>query len=1403
MTATRTPNEIYRAVTANPSTLIGVTKTKPMSFLDVVPENIEAQMGAIAANIAALREADFDGYYEENGSKVLVKVHKANKSVRDLNPIPTHEADVQALRYLQGMLLIVQHTTDMKKKAELAEAITIINQQYETRKNQLGASADLTHWLTDQYAQCLVEQLGIKEKKATKQLTMARDLAIMMDQNHPAICTVTETDEQVTIEKSTPYKVRETYYDDPELFGEIPKQHWFVHAKKTAGLSGGESWLDHFFTDPENVAAWKSNRVATPPSARWLPLPPNNQRVMVAVAPRSDDVAAMSFSQTEFMRTGVLTPYDIKKIPGVDHPRGEQKKVAKKILRELIEGMLEERIKQHKKMYGDLIANGEFDFFISYQTLLSPLFGEERFPHTNNNARFITMIKEVMKEIANDEALMSKYKTDYNVNLHVHHTNSAVNRNAHLSNEFSADDEVRWQKIRAFEEYKNRMIQGSLSYGKEGEHLRLNDLQDRMRGVGFNEELVADLVLREAACESLTKLLKNEPPYDKLRRYQRNIMLAALEHLSVGSQGYTMAGCKSARDRTGVFACAVKITQENPAAMQNWQVLEKGIVKSLRQGHAFRSMMYHSAIIKVSLVHKRFMKALPLGMQRKIKGLLQFAQKPPKYEVKSQLATAKVKTTVSDQASAYNRTKPLPPKPEVASANLSMIEAQELLEKAKAIDLTQASVNWRTKKQKTDLTLVTDPTLELRLIREAHIDTKSQLVKLDNGRLVRIFPSRDENVKANTDDFFALGIDSAQAALVILKHSVLLDESIDKKAWNDVLVAYDLFAKQMNKMHFEDDDSEEIKLGKLRQAEKEYLRFNGVLADILVEGKRYKNNKDAIHGIALARDILWSLNRKNEAVCTVRLDAVGNSGSLSFAKRIEFPSRSATDHKKETWFEQIESHHPWLNYFIDTHPSLLNLSLSPTQRGFPNPANAWDESSVLVQDGRVQQIIPGVRSGISSPYEVADKEEREHITNQNQQLLMSDARLAQYVKQHLSGWKGLLPGNELVIPVLHQTLVDPGSLRYIGDRSAHNPRKFIKEKAVANKKLAEALAKKKVYCLPETGEVLIDPVQIPPGYLPVRFSLKQTNNGVNIFEKITDKSEKDVKSAEDLIYFAKEKLNLFKHAYYANNDVNPAQYDEFSKVLGFLESSKPSNPRKMTSDEQAALNKLVQNLLENKYENTGVDQAAMRNLALLMLATTNLASFLSYTQKGNVLDVVRDGVALLSSKFKSEDMNDAVYKSCYERIIAELLGVRIGGCKSALDREQEVSELTNAMYRQFQAEHKIVGYHDSLEVKQQFLSKYVDTQHKHNMCEMITGSFGSSDQETQGQAYHQESRYEQQVSRMFNNSCRHMRAETCTLPLYKRLCEAGQRTLYTLFSPLRREDSTDSDTPKPVNPRTL
>ena len=373
--------------------------------------------------------------------------------------------------------------------------------------------------------------------------------------------------------------------------------------------------------------------MAIPPSVRGLPIPANNQHVEISVAERNKDISQMQFSKSVFTRTGVPIAYDVRKLPGMKNADAEQKKIAKAILMELIRGQLDARIEEYKNLYGGIIDENNFNFHVNYQSLLSPLMGELHFNHIDNNSKFIAMVKEVMNEIDNDVNFKNEYK-DKGVNLIVSHTNAAVNRNAHLSNEFSVDDATRRNKIAAFADIKmklrhdliNKMGQESSQALISGE-FNIAANQEKLISLGYDSVLVNELVERERASQCLEDLLDNKAPYKDLSRYQRNIMMAALERLVMGSQSLTLAGCKSARDRTGIFACAVKVMKENPEAMRDWAKLEEGIVLSLKQGHAFRSMIFHSAIVKVSLVHQNFMKQLRKNTQGDIKNLLVFSRK--------------------------------------------------------------------------------------------------------------------------------------------------------------------------------------------------------------------------------------------------------------------------------------------------------------------------------------------------------------------------------------------------------------------------------------------------------------------------------------------------------------------------------------------------------------------------------------------------------------------------------------------------------------------------------------------------------------------------------------------------------------------------------------------------------
>jgi hypothetical protein len=95
-----------------------------------------------------------------------------------------------------------------------------------------------------------------------------------------------------------------------------------------------------------------------------------------------------------------------------------------------------------------------------------------------------------------------------------------------------------------------------------------------------------------------------------------------------------MMGCKSARDRTAVEAAAIEAMQKDPHAMHNWDELEKGILKTLHEGHHFRSMWSSMAAAKVSDVHGYFAQRLAPQVQESINAVKIFAKRLPKFAAK-------------------------------------------------------------------------------------------------------------------------------------------------------------------------------------------------------------------------------------------------------------------------------------------------------------------------------------------------------------------------------------------------------------------------------------------------------------------------------------------------------------------------------------------------------------------------------------------------------------------------------------------------------------------------------------------------------------------------------------------------------------------------------------------------
>ena len=171
-------------------------------FSSKTSEEIQNEIDKFSQYISQLREQDFDGFYlDTDGKKVLVKYHPESKNTSALlNPVADNEADVQAMRYFQGMLLIAKNTKDEYQKDLL---LTYLNQNYqrynEKRNDPTWCSTDCTLWLAEECAKDIGRIMKVKPDTARKQLVMARDLGIL-GEDHPAICTISEYENKVTIE---------------------------------------------------------------------------------------------------------------------------------------------------------------------------------------------------------------------------------------------------------------------------------------------------------------------------------------------------------------------------------------------------------------------------------------------------------------------------------------------------------------------------------------------------------------------------------------------------------------------------------------------------------------------------------------------------------------------------------------------------------------------------------------------------------------------------------------------------------------------------------------------------------------------------------------------------------------------------------------------------------------------------------------------------------------------------------------------------------------------------------------------------------------------------------------------------------------------------------------------------
>ncbi len=545
--------------------------------------------------IRILQGSDFDytTTYQNGEKQVFIKDLRQTR-VEDLNPIHSQEARIQALRYLRGMLLINEHTPKNATfdHGKFLEDVKAAYKSYEEKTALLpAATVAFTQELLHTFQQIYASHFKVKDvKNACKPMSMAKDLAILLEGPPPDVCTISANKGQITIERASTAKVGQEYYADTFI---VNQSRWLPNAVKLAGFadpSDPNNWLQPFIDN--NVDALSKAGIPAPSSARWLPLPANNQHIETFVGNVDEKGQLLHGHSTHFIRMGATSAYEIVDREAMDD-------FSKKQLKELFKNNVYAAIAAYKKKHLALGKKDPFDFHFNYQTLLTPHRGERFAPHTDNNDRFVNAAKEAMWELETEVQTQTNSMLA-NVNLHFYQTNAPINNVSSWvsATAIDSDNKQRKEKLERIAVY----LQG----------IDLDALKKK------DPALALEVATRRNAVDVLRAILNKEGQFGKLAPYQRNVMIAALEFLMEGSQALTLAGCKSARDRTAVFAAAVKTMQENPQAMYDWDILNAGIIHSLKQGQHFRAMMHHCAIAKVNAVHEDFMVQLPIQTQEDI-----------------------------------------------------------------------------------------------------------------------------------------------------------------------------------------------------------------------------------------------------------------------------------------------------------------------------------------------------------------------------------------------------------------------------------------------------------------------------------------------------------------------------------------------------------------------------------------------------------------------------------------------------------------------------------------------------------------------------------------------------------------------------------------------------------------
>ncbi|WP_115712778.1 hypothetical protein [Legionella sainthelensi] len=663
--------------------------------------------------------------------------------------------------------------------------------------------------------------------------------------------------------------------------------------------------------------------------------------------------------------------------------------------------------------------------------------------------------------------------------------------------------------------------------------------------------------------------------------------------------------------------------------------------------------------------------------------------------------------------------------------------------------------------------------------RKDSLNSKTIIVEAENKQ-IRVFPHSENNIDFDISDVFARGLDFARAATEILNNA-----STDTSALSQLTLLLDKFQQNMSiKRHNKEKQ--------LQDARNELERFNGALVDLLINKSIIKKRSEAIQAINFVRDFLWKKDICMP-ICVIEHIKDSKSKMLRYTEPMMFEDpefkRRNTNGNINVWDNDqpwktklykavgVNENSIWFKSFLEKNLNQMKkISSTPMSRYTPNPANAFFCTDLIVDlNNEITYSSSHERVAVTEPLSVSDTKSCQEVTDWNHLQLFSKAHLKYELNNFMGQWGDVIGDNKLIpFTILHQTLISDEvtfSPDQIKARASKVQASVIDSKSKANAAVRRMLENSTILRERSTGNIefisnkKFDSAynkKIPEGWQKVTIELLETNNGINMWSARTRVRNNDYDDARKLIESTKK---MFENVSENNKHLKT--------VLDFLSSPNHSlfTPFKFRGSKVKEAIKNLTLELRNGDSCSHLSKKSRENIALSLHAAIELKCTIHETWLGsfrrNITNFTRDYVRqvpvsghlidwtirgaltlaavglkaivnIFTSPFslpqwiKHRGDRREMYKSTYEGVLAESLGVLRGGCMSSADRALEQAEQRAMIKKQFSIEGKIISYNDSREEKARVYRTYGGTRTKHACVENATGTAGTSDKETRG-----------------------------------------------------------------------